>query len=212
MGSGNLPPSFCTAPAPSGRFAPRCPDPAGLARRRQGRVLPLQPAGGVGHRAIFFGESGAGQAIDRGLDIFHFVRGDSRRLPELAGFVLVDFADDQPVGFFQCIDIFLESGPMATPFMPKANMPLTIRCTCCPRFGSMKNYGLLSAGSVRPSRFLSWRRRRTSLSETDGKFRGIRPVVERVPRSPVSTALGVILSNTSSRSSSRRVGHFQIAG
>src|SRR5438477_9846387 len=81
-----------------------------LARRRKGDVLPLEPAGGVGHRAIFFREAGAGKPIDGRLDIFHFVRSDSWRLPEFAGLVFVDFADDQPVGLLQRLDIFLRVG------------------------------------------------------------------------------------------------------
>jgi len=45
---------------------------ASLARRRNGCVLPLQPARRVGHGAVFFSEASAGQAIHRGVDGLSF--------------------------------------------------------------------------------------------------------------------------------------------
>ena len=81
-----------------------------VARRRQGGVLPLQPARGVDECAVFLRKARARQTIDSGLDSLHFVLRDSGRLPELAGLVRIDFADDQPIRFLQRFDVFVRVG------------------------------------------------------------------------------------------------------
>ena len=51
-----------------------------VARGRNGRPFPLQPARGVDERSVFFGESRAGQAINLGLDVLHLVGSDAREI------------------------------------------------------------------------------------------------------------------------------------
>src|SRR5271170_765490 len=62
-----------------------------LSRRWNGGIFPGDPARRVGHAAVFFGEARTGQTVDRGLDVLLFVGRNSRRAPELAGLILINF-------------------------------------------------------------------------------------------------------------------------
>ena len=81
-----------------------------LAGRWNGNVLPLQPARGVHERAVFFREACSRQAVHGGVDLLHVVRGDAGGAPEFAGLVGINFANHQPVGFFQGVDILIRIG------------------------------------------------------------------------------------------------------
>src|SRR5271166_4709631 len=61
-----------------------------LARRWNGRIFPCHPARRIGHAAIFFGETRAWQAVNRGLNVLLFFGRNSRCSPELAGLVLIN--------------------------------------------------------------------------------------------------------------------------
>ena len=80
-----------------------------LSRRRQRDILPLQPARRVDERSVFLREARAGQSVDGGVDLLLFIGRDARSAPELAGFVRIDLADHQPVGFLQGLDVLLLS-------------------------------------------------------------------------------------------------------
>ncbi len=76
-----------------------------IARHRQRGILPLQPARRVGEAPVLLRKPGARQTIDRRLDLLHLVRRRAGRPPELARLVRIDFADHQPVGLLQCLDV-----------------------------------------------------------------------------------------------------------
>ena len=78
-----------------------------LTWRRHRRIFPSDPAGRVGHASIFFRETGAGQTVNRGVDRFLLVLGYARRSPKVAGLVLINFANYQPIGLLQCVDVFV---------------------------------------------------------------------------------------------------------
>ncbi len=69
-----------------------------VSRRWDGRKLPGHPTGRIGHAAIFFRKSSAGQAIHSRVDCFLFFEAYSGGSPEFAGLILIDLADNQPVG------------------------------------------------------------------------------------------------------------------
>ena len=79
----------------------------GLSRRWNRGIFPGDPARRVGHAAVFFGKARAGQAIDRGVDLLLFFGCNSRRSPEFAGLIRINFAHHQPVGLLQCIDVLV---------------------------------------------------------------------------------------------------------
>src|SRR5438094_2590816 len=50
----------------------------GVSRCRQGRILPEQPARGIGERTVLLGKTSARQTVHRGLNLLHFALGDAR--------------------------------------------------------------------------------------------------------------------------------------
>src|SRR6185369_12787086 len=84
---------------------------AGISRGRECSPLPLQPAGRVDEGPVFLRKSRAGKPEDRGLDVLLLIRGNAWRFPEAAGFFRINVADNQPVSFFESINVFLRVRP-----------------------------------------------------------------------------------------------------
>ena len=78
-----------------------------LSWRRYGRIFPSHPPRGIRHAAVFFRKARAWQPVHGRIDSPLLVGRDSRGPPELAGFILINFAHDQPIGLLQRVDIFI---------------------------------------------------------------------------------------------------------
>src|SRR5882762_6417181 len=64
-----------------------------VARRRQRRIFPLEPARRVGEAAVLFREPGARQTVYRRVDLLLLLWRGAGSVPELARFVRIDPAD-----------------------------------------------------------------------------------------------------------------------
>src|SRR5258705_422484 len=64
-------------------------------------------ARGVYEGTVFLSETSAGETVDGRVDFLHVLGSNTGGTPELAGLVGIDFADHQPVGLLQCVDILV---------------------------------------------------------------------------------------------------------
>ncbi len=154
----------------------------GVARRRNRRPLPLQPARRIDEGAVFFGESRAGQAIHLGLDVLHLLRRDAGRLPEAAGLVGIDFADHQPVGFLQRVDVLLRIRPDGNAVHAERDQAFhlaAIHVVPDVRPGIFAiHFGQIIVG---PIVFLRGGIAVHGLQERNREFRRVRPIIQRFP-------------------------------
>jgi hypothetical protein len=155
-----------------------------ITRQRNGGVFPKQPARGIREGTIFFGKAGAGQAVDRGLDLFHVALGDNARgLPEFAGLVGINFADDEPLRFFERIDVFVGIGTNGHAVHAKGKHALDGALVhVVPQVGP----GIIAVHFrqiiERPTVLLGGSVPIECLEETDREFRRVAVVVPGIPR------------------------------
>jgi len=104
MGSGNLPLPSCTARGSSRKFAPRGLVQPGISGRRHG-YSSIAASARIGERTSFR-KPCARQAVHGRLNLLHLVL-VMRAISRIHWFRRVDFAHDQPIRFFQGVNIFL---------------------------------------------------------------------------------------------------------
>ena len=142
----------------------------------------------------------------------HVLRGDAGRFPELAGLVRIDFADHQPVGLLQGVDILLRVRTDGDSVHAEREHALDGAAVhVVPDFGPGVLAFELRQIVERPVVLLPRGVAVERLEQRDGELRRVRPVVHGLPRARLgsfgSDARGVRLEiGVGGR------GHFEIAG